>query len=586
MVKTNIIFRSLLESRLYNIAREMGQNMVRTSISRIFQEARDLSTSIHNPQGDIVTQIPYIPVLAGTPYFAVRSIINFFSDEIYEGDIFILGDPFYGNNHQPDITVLKPVFFRKKLKFWVVSKGHHADIGGSSVVAYNPGASTIWEEGIRITPARLFREGRLNREVWDLILSNVKMEKIVKYDLNCQIGAVKIGEKRLFELLEKYGEKKIQKGVNDIIANSERFTEKKIEEIPEGEFSGERVIDIRNTPEHELSGRSEVKIAVETIVSEDRIIFDFRGSDRQVRAFINSPYVNTYASSLASFCFIINPGPSINQGIMNPVNVKAPGGTVVNPEQPYPSVASTVDTSSAIIEAIWLSLSRVIPEKVSACWARWCAPTTSGYNSISGKRFSEVHFLSKGGGGAVEGMDGWSHIGLVICGGGLSSPDPEFYERATPFLLLQHEYLPDSAGAGKWRGGLGVVYRWKVMADEVRMAMFGDGCLESTRPFGIRGGGPSSPNVVRILRADGKMEYIYPKGVYTLKKDDIVEIFSSGGGGYGNPFERDPEKVLEDVVNGLVSLDSAERDYGVVIDPDTLEINWQKTTRIRRYYNK
>ncbi len=581
MIRYNTVFQSLIANRLYSIAKEMGQNMVKTSFSRIFQDARDLSTSIHYPEGDILLQIPYIPVLAGTPYFALISILKYYGEDVNNGDVFILGDPFYGNNHQPDITVLKPVFFRRKLKFWVISKGHHADIGGSSVVAYNPRASTLWEEGIRILPAKLFESGEINREIWDFILANVKLKRTVKNDLNCQVGAVNIGERRLLELLERYGENKIKKATDGILNSTLEFTKKEMEKLPIGEYYACRTIDIRNTPENELSGKSEVKIAIKTKITGKKVIFDFEDTDDQVKAFINSPYPNTFASCLAAFCFIINPGPSINQGIMKLLEVRAPKGSLVNPEPPFPSVASTVDTSSAIIEAIWLSLSEAIPERISACWSRWCAPTTIGIDPKTGKNFSEVHFLSKGGGGAVYGNDGWNHIGLVICGGGLRSPDPEIHERVTPFLLSCHEYLKDSAGPGKWRGGFGVVYRWKVDGDNIPCAMFGSGIMEDTAPSGLKGGKRAPPYVLKIIRSDGTVIDADTNTFYTIYKGDIVEIYSSGGGGFGDPFEREPEKVLEDVRNELISIESAERDYGVVINPDTLEIDWERTEQLR-----
>jgi N-methylhydantoinase B len=225
-------------------------------------------------------------------------------------------------------------------------------------------------------------------------------------------------------------------------------------------------------------------------------------------------------------------------------------------------------------------LAQVVPEKVPALWARWCAPATAGINPRSGRYFADIHFMSKGGGGAMAGYDGWDHIGTPVTLGGLRAPDPELHELATPYHLLEYQYCPDSAGAGQWRGGLGVNYRWRVEAEGIACANFGSGVHPETAPFGLQGGHAAPPHKL-YLRKAGEVIDVDAESFYSLDKGDVFEIYESGGGGYGQPRHRDPARVASDVFNGLVSADKAREDYGVALDPETGEVDVKATALLR-----
>ena len=226
------------------------------------------------------------------------------------------------------------------------------------------------------------------------------------------------------------------------------------------------------------------------------------------------------------------------------MNCLAPSGNVLNPQDPAPSTACTVLTVEAIMEAVWLALSDVIPQRVQSCWARWFAPATAGFNPRTGRPFGEIHFMSKGGGGASEGYDGWDHMGTVICLGGLRSPDLELHEMVNPYFIEEFEYLPDSAGAGKWRGGHGVIYRWRIDADDIMCANFGSGTQSSTAPYGLCGGKSARRNTMYLYRQGGNEEEITANTLMPLMKDQRIEIRSGGGGGFGDPKSREVEKFL------------------------------------------
>lgn len=570
------ILTSVISNRLDSITKEMGQTMLRTSRSPIFSEARDFVTAIFDRQFRLVAQTAYIPILLAATPWAVRSIAETYAGDIHEGDVFILNDPYRGNNHPPDVTVARPIFFAQEICFWVVAKGHQADIGGGGAAGYHPAARSVWEEGVRIPPAKLYDRGKPNRGVWDLILANVRLTFLVEGDLHCLVGATTIGERNLTTLLKKYGPGVLDQALEGVLDASERQMREEIRKIPNGTYRAERQIDndgiVQDRP-------ATVRLTVH--VKEDEVVFDYSETDPQVPGYINSPFPNTASATYLTIFTLVDPDLRHNAGAMRPVHIIAPEGSLLNPREPAPTTACTVLTNETITEAGWLALSQAVPERVQAAWGRWCAPATAGVNPRTGRPFGEIHFMGKGGGGATQGLDGWDHVGTVICLGGLRSPDPELHELVNPYFIQQFEYLPDSAGAGEWRGGMGVVYRWRIEADNIHCANFGSGTQEATAPFGLQGGKSAPRNRQYLRRADGRREEVTVNTLMTLREGDEIEIYSSGGGGFGDPRHRPVEKVVQDVRDGLVSADRAREDYGVMIDPVSLMVDRMETEQVR-----
>ncbi|MBM5810896.1 MAG: hydantoinase B/oxoprolinase family protein [Gammaproteobacteria bacterium] len=566
---------SVIDNRLDAICREIGLTMLRTSRSPIFSEARDFVTGIFDRDLRLVAQTAYIPVLMGALPYAIRSIAATFADDIREGDVFILNDPYRGNNHPPDITIAKPVFWQGQIEFWSVSKGHHADVGGSGVAGYNPGARSIWEECIRIPPAKLYAAGQLNRALLDTILLNVHLPFLVEGDLHCQVGAVTIGERNLQALLGKYGPQLLQAAIGQIFAAAERQMRAVIRGLPNGEFSGARCIDHDGINKDQM-----ITVRVTLRIEDEAITFDFSASDPQAVGYVNSTLPNTASSAFLALFMSVGSGVRCNEGSLRALRVLAPPGSIVNANEPAPVTGCTIAAAQAIIEAVWLALAEAVPEQVDACWARWCAPATMGFNPRTGRFFGDIHFMSKGGAGAAYGFDGWDHLGTVICAGGLRSPDPELHELVTPYTVLQYEFRPDSAGAGQWRGGMGTIYRWRVDADNIAAANFGGGNRPETAPFGLAGGKAAPPHELYLRKGDQIID-VDTESFYSLAAGDIFEIYQSGGGGYGDPRRRPVESVRDDVLDGLVSVERARLDYGVSIDPDTLAVDAAETAQLR-----
>jgi N-methylhydantoinase B len=566
---------SVIGNRLDAISKEIGQTMLRTSRSPIFSEARDFVTAIFDAQTRLVAQTAYIPVLMGALPYALRSIAKTFEGDIQDGDIFILNDPYRGNNHPPDITIAKPVFHAGKVAFWSVSKGHHADVGGGGVAGYNPAAKVIWEEGIRIPPAKLYMQGKPNRALWDTILLNVHLPFLVEGDLQCQVGAVTIGERSLKSLIAKYGVPMLDAAIDAIFDASERQMRAAIKTVPSGVYRAERLIDSDGINKDKM-----IAVRVALKVEGDEITFDFTGSDPQAAGYVNSTLPNTASSAFLALFLSIGAEIRFNEGALRALHVVAPPGTVVNPLEPAAVTGCTISAAQAIIEAVWLALAQPVPDRVDACWARWCAPATMGFNPRTGRPFGDIHFMSKGGGGASLGHDGWDHIGTVVCAGGLRAPDPELHELVDPFTVLQYEFWPDSAGAGQWRGGMGTIYRWRIDTDGIPAANFGGGTHEATAPFGLAGGKAAPPHELNLYKGKDVIK-VEPESLYAFDEGDVFEIYGSGGGGYGNPHRRQIEAVVADVRDGIVSVDKARNDYGVVLNSKTFEVDVEATKSAR-----
>ena len=573
--KVDAIKVAVIDNRLDAISKEIGQTMLRTSRSPIFSEARDFVTGIFDSQLRLVAQTAYIPVLMGALPYAIESIFKRFEGDIKEGDIYILNDPYHGNNHPPDITIAKPVFFEGEVRFWSVCKGHHADVGGGGVAGYNPAAQSIWEECIRIPPAKLYVAGELNESLLDTILLNVHLPFLVEGDLHCEVGACTKGERSLIALLQKYGIDVIDNAIEQIFDASEKHMRSVIHDIPNGSFTAERLIDHDGIEKEKM-----IKVNVTLEIEDERITFDFTGSDPQAKGYINSTMPNTASSAFLALFLSVGSEVRFNQGALRALEVIAPLGSVVNAAEPAPVTCCTISSAQAIIEAVWLALAKTVPEKVDACWGRWCAPATMGMNPRTGRPFGDIHFMCKGGGGASYGLDGWDHLGTVACAGGLRAPDPELHELATPYTVLQYEYWEDSAGAGEWRGGLGTIYRWQVNGEGISAANFGGGNRRETVPFGLQGGKSAPANQLYLKKSSEVIE-VDAESFYDYDLGDIFEIFQSGGGGYGSPTCRSIDKVRDDVRNEVVTIEKARNDYGVVILPGTLEVDLEETRKLR-----
>lgn len=572
------ILVSIIERRMDAITKEMGVTLLRTTRSPVFHEARDFVTGLYNKDGGMLAQTEYIPILAFAISPSLNKLIEFFGDEIYPGDVFIQNDVYYGGNQSQDIAIFKPIFYEGELLFWAATKGHHIDVGGSSLGGYNPLAKDVWQETFRLTPLKFYEKGELRKDVWNLILENNRLPDTVGGDLIAQAGGCTVGERGMLGLVEKYGLERLRDHQAFLVDATEKQMRSEISKIPDGVYEGEATNDGDGITKGKI-----YKVKITLTVKGDEITFDYTGTDPQAPNYINARYTTTVCMSILILLMNINPEIAHNEGMLKPIHFVIPEGTLLNARFPAPTAAGNFTCSDLIADAFFKAFASAIPERITAGWQRCCTGPMGGLDPRSGKMYADTAFLSaKGGGGATYGMDGWNHIGLIACAGGLRAPDYEMHEIANPHFLVKHEYWQDSAGAGKWRGGLGVHNIIKSYAINPIMNMHGDGTKKQNAPFGIFGGMNGKVNENYYFDQNGNRVTMNPNRNYSYTHETVFEFFAGGGGGFGPPLLRDVNLVREDALNEVVSIESAKKDYGVVIDPKTFEVMESETESLRK----
>jgi N-methylhydantoinase B len=570
------ILASVLQRRLKSITEEMGLTLLRTTRSPILSEARDFVTGLYDAQGRMLEQTEYIPVLAFALAPACRAIINYFGTDIYPGDVILHNDVFSGGNQNADVAVFRPIFHDGRLAAWAACKGHQADIGGAVAGGYNPEAREVWQEALRIPPVKIYEKGRFRRDVWDMIFANIRYS-IVAEDIKAEMGGAVVGERGVKALLERYGLETFMSHVDYIFETTERMVRKEIAAIPDGVYHGESWVFYDGFHEG-----SRMKINLDVKVQGDEITFDYSGSSPQTEGFVNAPYAATASALILTFLMLINPDIPHNEGIVRPVHIVNPEGSFLNAAFPAATTfGNTITGPNA--DAILRAMSQVLPQMVTAGWNRALNATITGWDPRRKRPYVDILFLAlKGGSGGTYMADGYDHIGLINCAGGILAQDYEMFEIHDPHFLIKHEYLTDSAGAGRWRGGLGVETEFVIHGENVTAIAYGDGIEEEAKAFGFFGGKEGVVNKIELTYPDGSVRTAKSKQIIrNIPKGTLFRQVAGGGGGYGNPFERPVEKVLEEVRNEVISLERAETDYGVVIDRSTMTVDMEATFRLR-----
>lgn len=567
-VAVDPIEASVLHCRLKSITEEMGLTLLRTTRSPILNEARDFVTGLYDAKGQMLEQTEYIPVLAFALQPACEHIVSFFGDDIHEGDVILHNDVFSGGNQNNDVAVFRPIFRGGVLRAWSACKGHQADIGGNQAGGYNPEAREVWQEALRITPIKVYERGELRRDAWRMIFANIRY-RIVEEDIKAQIGAARVGERGMQELFRRFDAARFDACIDYLFAASERIVRREISAIADGIYHGESWAFYDG-----VNDGSRMKIRLAVTVAGDEVTFDFTGSSPQTPGFVNAPEAATASALLLTFLMLINPDVPHNAGVLRAIKVINPKGSFLNARFP---AATTFGNSitGPISDAIFRAFAQALPKMVTAGWNRMMGFTVTGHDPRHSRPYVDILFLAlKGGSGGTWGADGYDHIGLINCAGGILAQDYEMFEIHDPHRLVRHEYAADSAGAGRWRGGLGVETEFVIDGENVTGIAFGDGVEEEARAFGAFGGKPGSINALTLTYPDGRI--VVPKSkavVRGIPRGTVFKQWAGGGGGYGNPFERSQELVLSDVLDGLLSVDAARNDYGVVIDPVSLVLD-------------
>ncbi|NMG41465.1 hydantoinase B/oxoprolinase family protein [Chelativorans sp. ZYF759] len=557
-MRVNPFTFEIVNNALIGVADQMAATILRTSYSTVVREMLDYSTAVFDPQGHIIAQSCRIPIHLNSMSRSLRTTLEGIIpiEEWNEGDIIITNDPYLGGQHLPDVQTFMPVFVGGEIVAICGTLDHHLDVGGMRPGSYAGDAVEIFQEGLRIPPFKLFEKGEANKRFLAIFDANVRQPEQTGGDLRAQAAALSIGRDGVLELVERYGRETFEDCLLDAIDISEARMRAKIRELPEGEYSGEYWVDDDGITDERI------KIKVKLTIKDGTIHVDFEGTDKQRRAPTNATISSTESATYFSILSILDPTISANYGLYKPISIFAPTGTVVNAESPAPVVGRNT-ICHTIVSAIMMALSKVVPERVTAGYY-----ANSNVHILSGDGTGDIppwilFDIEVGGGGArltKDGVDCWSQ-GIH----NLANTPIEMIEAMYPLQFTCYEFLEDTGGAGRTRGGLGV-------RRDIRF-LDKSGTLETqfdkfkVEPFGLEGGMPGATGKLFLNPDSNSPLPLRSKTMnQRMVKDDIFSMFTQGGGGYGSPTERNQEAIRRDVVEGKLTPERAQADYGVKVD--------------------
>src|SRR5215218_4462333 len=549
--KIDPITRSVVQHRLSSIVKEMGEAMLRTSYSQILNSSRDFSLAICDPRGRLIAQADHIPVHVGALPWATLAVEKRFSD-VEPGDVILLNDPYHGGSHLPDLTAFVPVFDGGRRLLWTIVRAHQSDIGGATHGGYNPSATEIYQEGLRVPPIKLYEAGKLRDDLLDLLALNIRNPREFRGDLAAMLGAAHLGERRLSRLFAEFGAPVVEAAMEAILDATERQTRAVVSTWKDGVFHGEAFLD------DDGHGRTDIRIAAKVTKTGSDIEIDLSDSDPQSTSFVNSSHANMQAAVVMAFAYLIDAEIPKNAGALRPLKVIARQGTVVWADEGRPVTLCTSHPSNEIVEAIVKALSASCPERAMAGWSRRFRIAIQGEDPRTGKQFIWHLFQARPGGGASSGGDGYSSIGEWHSVGGLKFGSLEVAEARFPLHFRRHEFRPGSGGDGQFRGGLGVALDLVLETEKIAKGnTAGDGARHG--PCGMLGGEDGQPHHYRLLSKGREPRVLRTKEVgIELHPGDCLEIRSSGGGGWGPHSKRTAEARRRDEEQGLTADLSAE----------------------------
>jgi N-methylhydantoinase B len=524
----------------------------------------------------MVVQGEDLPIHLGSLMSATKAVAEYFGDDIHEGDVFYHNDPSTGGSHLQDMCMFKPVFFEAEIVFWASNKAHMDDTGGVVPGGYNPSAEEIYAEGLQITPLRLHSRGVPRRDVIDLIVKNVRTQEQQRNDMGAQLASLSIAERNLLALLRRYGKETVKAAVARILDIGERNMRAAISAMPDGVYHGSAPV--------EDDGRSG-EMAIQSTVEIERDAMTVTvSSPPQVLSYINSYWANTISSIYYAAVMYARVPLPLNEGLYRPVQVHlGPPGTLTNAVYPAPCSAATSTVGDNITDAVRDALAHAYPERAVAGWAHSAGTNQVASDPRTGDFYNFNMIIgTSGGAGATYGLDGWHCLNLIGGGGGILTGDVELLEHEYPVTIHRYELREDSAGPGRWRGGLGVDFETSPVDHTASLVLWGEGFTYPAA--GVLGAAAKFPErkVVQKFLIDGDERMPLTNNlVYEIRPDQRLLTSPGGGGGVGDPFERDVEAVCADVRNGLVSPEAARVEYGVVLDPDTFEVDEAATAPLR-----
>ena len=542
------------------IVKEMRATIIRASFSSAIYELDDFSCALFDPNAEMVAQSDDHPGHVMPMPWSVRCAMEDFAGDIHDGDVILLNDAYRGGTHLNDVTVLFPVFLDEELFIFPAVRAHWADVGGMTPGSYSGLSTSIYQEGVRIPPVKLYEGGRRNEGVIRLILANMRLPEERLGDLEASLGACRVAEERIGRLVSRYGRDTVLGCIAMNLDRSERRMRERIRELPDGEYVYEDYLEY-----YDAGVLDPVLMRLRLIVDGDRVIADFDGSNPQVPGVVNSSLAVAGAGVFVALKATLDPHGPVNSGAFRAITLRAPEASIVDVRPEAPAGAHG-EVRKRVVSVMLGALAQIIPTRISGDLSGTSFPNSiGGYSATRDRRYVYVE-VPAGGNGGLHGHDGSSAFVNVDFGAIRSIQNVESLESEMPLFIECCALRADSGGEGWYRGGLGMHRALRLEEGEAVYSVLGDRAF--VPPFGVEGAGPAGPVRVAKVREGRTVEFDTPGKVtgHPVVAGDRVLMESAGGGGYGDPLRRDPEAVRSDVAAGYVSEARARDGYGVVLD--------------------
>ena len=576
-MRTDPITLEVIRNRLIAASRDIRRTIERAAYSPILYEVVDFSCGILDSEANLIAETPGLPIFLANLGYAVLSTYETIGREnLRPGDIVLCNDPYNGGGtHCPDLVALCPAFHDGKIRGWAAFRGHTVDMGGIYPGGWYSDTTEVYQEGFRLPPVKLVVEGTPNEEVFRLIRANTRVPDAVLGDIRAMVAAVRKGSQRFLEVIDRFGLNVTLAALNEILLQGEKLARAAVRRIPNGVYEAEAILDGDGNDDAPLDDKLLLKLKI--TVEDDEMTADFTGTGSQNRGPMNTPEPSTISATRYAFKIVTTPHHPSNEGFFRALNIVIPDGSFLKPH--FPAACAMWPTPSSTIPDLFLkALAPAIPDQVrGGHFGDAMANFIYGIDPASGKYYVCAE-ADAGGYGGKPTEDGEGALFSMTLGDTYNVP-AEVVEVRYPWRVERFELRRDSGGAGKYRGGLGVVRDYRLGFD-AGLTVTTDR-VKYTPPWGVFGGKPGSTNITVVDRLDGTEERWRKISNLPLKNGEVVSFRGGGGGGYGSPLERATEAVLADVVNGYVSLERARSDYGVVIDPSFMKVDGQATKAAR-----
>ncbi|WP_255197500.1 hydantoinase B/oxoprolinase family protein [Halorarius litoreus] len=541
------------------VCEEMNANLIRTGYSPNIKERRDCSCALFDADAEMISQAENMPVHLGSMPFSVAAAVDRFPPETLDpGDGVVLNDPFYGGAHLPDLTLVTPVFHDGDIVAFAANRAHHADIGGARAGSVAADSTEIYQEGLRLPPVKLFEAGTPNEAVFDLIEANVRTPAERRGDLRAQEAANETGRRRFTELVEKYGADRLTAGLEEIKDYSERRMRAEIEALPDGTYEFADVLD------DDGLGNEDLPIRATVTIDGDEVTVDYSGTADQTDGPVNAVFAVTASATYYAVRCITDPDIPPNHGCYRPVTIEAPEASIVNPDPPAAVVGGNLETSQRVTDVVLGAFAKAVPDRVPAAGQGTMNNVTFGGRDPRTDEAYAFYETQGGGFGGQAGKDGMDGV-HVHMSNTMNTP-AEVLQTAYPLAVTRYELRGDTGGAGEFRGGLGLRRDIQVRDHEANFSLLAD--RHESRPYGLAGGSPGTSGSAYRIDPDGEAKQLPAKSIHELVPGTTVSIRTPGGGGFGDPADRDREAIERDVRLGKVSRATARDVYGVDIDAD------------------